>query len=95
MHPFAPIFAAIVIAATPAFAGGVKDPIKVRFDRSALSTEAGAETVYRAMRAKAANQCDPRGEKVRSAIEACAEDLVSQWVEAAGDSRLTAIHQQS
>lgn len=95
MRLFTPIFAAIVIAATPALAGGFKDPVKFRFDRSALSTEAGAETVYRAMRAKAAKQCDPRGEKVRSAIETCAEDLVSQWVEAAGDSRLTAIHQRS
>ncbi len=86
------LFAALILTASPAFAGEAKDAVKFRFDRSALRTDEGAEEVYRAMRARAAHKCDPRGDRVRTAIEACADDLVSQWVSAAGDRRLAAIH---
>jgi UrcA family protein len=86
------LIAALILAASPALAGETKDLVTFRFNRSALQTDEGAEKVYRAMRAKAWSDCDPRNERTRGAIEACMEDLISQWVSAAGDQRLAAIH---
>ncbi len=85
--------AAALVAAAPAEAGETKDPITFRFDPAMLTSADGAEAVYKSMRAKAAHKCDPRGERVRSAVAACASDLVEQWVKAVGDARLTAVHQ--
>jgi UrcA family protein len=86
------LIAAGFLAATPAVAGETKESVKFRFHRSALATEEGVEKVYAAMRVRAESKCDPHGDRVRSAIEACADELVSQWVEAAGDDRLSALH---
>lgn len=95
MRNFVTLFAAAALAAAPCFAGETKDPIKFRVDRSLLSSPDGAEKIYRSMRARAAQKCDPRGEKIRSATEACADDLVSQWVAAVDDERLSAFHAAS
>ncbi|MFN3958431.1 MAG: UrcA family protein [Parvularculaceae bacterium] len=84
---------AAALAAAPAFAGQPQELIKFRFDRSALETEAGAREVYAAMRARAENKCDPRGDKIAKAVDACADDLVGQWVAAASDKRLSALHE--
>lgn len=92
MRVFTVLSVALITAASPAFAGEAKEAVKFRFDRAALSTDRGAEAVYRAMRASAESKCDPRGDNVRSAVTACADDLVSQWVTAAGDERLAALH---
>jgi UrcA family protein len=92
MRNYVSLTAALILAASPALAGETKDLVKFRFDRSALQSTEGAEKVYRAMRAHAESKCDPRGDRVRSSVEACADDLVSQWVSAAGDQRLAAIH---
>jgi UrcA family protein len=83
---------AAALAAAPALAGQAQDAVKFRFERSALETEAGAREVYAAMRLRAENKCDPRGDKVAKAVDACADDLVGQWVAAAGDKRLSALH---
>ncbi len=92
MRNYVSLTAAMILAANPALAGEKKDLVKFRFDRSALQTDEGAAKVYRAMRAKAWSDCDPRNERTRGVIEACMEDLLSQWVSAAGDRRLAAIH---
>lgn len=92
MRIYASLTAALILAVSPVFALEVKDPVKFRFDRSALQSDDGAEEVYRAMRAKAWSKCDPRNERTRGAVEACSDDLVSQWVSASGDQRLAAIH---
>ncbi len=87
------LIAAALAATAPALAAEAKDAVKFRFERSALSTEAGAREVYAAMRAHAETKCDPHGNKVARAIDACADDLVGQWVAAAGDKRLSALHE--
>lgn len=89
------LFAAFIMAASPAFAGEAKEAVKFRFDRSALATDEGADKVYKAMRARAWSSCDPRNDRTRGAIVACADDLVSQWVIAAGDERLSARHAEA
>lgn len=86
------LIAAVLAAAAPALASEAKDAVKFRFERSALASDAGAREVYAAMRTRARAKCDPRGDKVAKAIDACADDLVGQWVAAAGDARLSALH---
>ncbi len=92
MRKYVNLVSVLILASSPAFAGEAKDAVKFRFDRSALQTDEGAEKVYSAMRAKAWSKCDPRNERTRGAIEACADDLDSQWVSASGDRRLAALH---
>ncbi len=95
MRKFVTLFATAALAATPCFAGETKDPVKFRFDRTLLSSPHGTAKIYKSMRARATQKCDPRGEKIRSAVEACADDLVSQWVAAVDDERLSALHAAS
>lgn len=95
MHK-AVILIAVAAALAPAgstLASEKKTPVNFHLDRAALSTDAGAEAIYKSMRAKAAKKCDARGERVPSAVSACADDLVAQWVEAVGDPKLTAVHE--
>lgn len=77
---------ALLAGAAEANQAGV--PTNFRFDRSALSTDAGAAAVLDRMYAHAKTKCDPRGDYLVTAREACAQDLVGQWVLETGDDRL-------
>lgn len=87
------LIAVAALAAAPAAAGdAVGQSFTFRFDREVLDAEAGAEKIYRAMRARAWSDCDPRNELTRGVIRACVDAVVGEWVQQAGDDRLRALH---
>lgn len=82
-----------VLAARPAAASDDVTPVNFRYEASELASDEGAEEVYARMELRARKKCDPRGEYTPRAREQCSTRLVSQWVEAIGDSRIDRIHE--
>lgn len=82
-------------ANAPAFAHEKGDPINFHLRAGDLATPEGADAVYGRMMQRAKNKCDPRDEKRKDARDACAADLVRQWVDAVGDSRLDAARERA
>lgn len=71
-----------------AYANDTAVPVKFRIDRSDLATESGRTAIIARMHAFAITKCDPRGDYLVTVREACAANLVDQWVSASGDDRL-------
>lgn len=89
---FAPLAIAAALLADPARADDGRAPVNFHFNRSELASEETAGALHARMMLRARKKCDPRGEFTERAREACAADLVGQWVAAIGDPRLEEIH---
>lgn len=88
---------AIAAAFLPALsrADDARVPVNLHLTRSDLASEEAAQALYSRMMLRARNKCDPRREFVKDARDACAADLVGQWVEAIDDPRLAEIHERN
>lgn len=88
---------AIAAAFLPALARADdgRDPVNLHLTKADLASDESAQALYSRMTLRARNKCDPRRELVNSARDACAADLVGQWVEAIGDPRLAEIHERN
>ncbi len=92
MKRLIPLAIAVVLLAALARADDGRAPVNFHFNRSELASDEAAETLYARMMLRARHKCDPRDEFVKSARDACAANLVAQWVAAIGDPRLEKIH---
>lgn len=88
---------AIAAAFLPALARADdgRDPVNLYLTTADLASEEAAQALYSRMWLRARNKCDPRREFVKDARDACAADLVGQWVEAIGDPRLVDLHERN
>jgi UrcA family protein len=92
------VFAAVALSApayAPADAHEKGVPVNFHLRAGDLATQEGADAVYGRMMLRAKNKCDPRDEKRNDARDACAADLVRQWVEAVNDPRLDAARERA
>jgi len=91
-------FAAAALSApayAPADAREKGVPVNFHLRASDLATRVSADAVYGRMMLRAKKKCDPRDEMRMDARDACAADLVRQWVEAVGDPRLDAARERA
>lgn len=85
---------AAALFASSAWADDDRVPVSFRYNASDLASPEGAEALYARMNLRARRMCDPRDDYLKSARDACAAELVNQWVEAIDDPRLDAIHRR-
>lgn len=88
-----PAFAALaaLTVSSAALAEG-NERVSFRYQEHELASAEGAAAVYARMELRARKSCDPHGDRILQARDACAAALINQWVEEIGDSNLSAIH---
>ena len=93
----AALITAVSAMAPQAFAGAplVDRVVEVRLDAAALDTEAGRKAAYETLQRKAMRACASDREALRLqkiTAQACADDLLAQFVASAGHAELTRLH---
>ena len=88
------IIASAVSITAIAGSAHANDQVQFRFNSYELETNNGTKVVYKRMKARALRACDGGNSKLSKArsVNACADNLLNEWVESVGNVRLEQLH---